>query len=175
MNKLVSIALIASSLAVSARALVVGVDAGYLVDAKDEYISARLGHAFKTDANLSHQVEIEVGYTSEKESGFTGDLLPVTVNYRAESKAEKLGYYFGAGVGFARMEISGPGSGVPKISDNDSSFAAQAFAGLSLNASPTVVLHAGVKYIWIDDVKLFGINAEVGDDLAITGGISFKF
>jgi opacity protein-like surface antigen len=175
MNKLVSLALIATSLAVSARALVVGVDAGYLLDGEDEYVSARLGHAFKADANLAHHVEIEVGFISDKEAGFKGEILPVTLNYRAESKAEKLGYYFGVGAGLARTEVSGPGSGVPRISDNDSSFAAQAFAGLSYNASPAVVLHAGVKYIWIDDVKLFGINAEVGDDIAITGGISFKF
>jgi opacity protein-like surface antigen len=170
MNKLVSLALIATSLAVSARALVVGVDAGYLVDAKEEYISARLGHALKTDANLTHHAEIEVGFTRQKESGLKGDFAPVTVNYRAESKAEKLGYYFGGGIGFARTKVSGLG-----VSDSGTSFAAQAFAGLTYNVSATVALHGGVKYIWIDDVELFGVTADVGDDIAISGGISFKF
>ncbi|HEX2861238.1 MAG TPA: outer membrane beta-barrel protein [Lacunisphaera sp.] len=175
MKKLASLALIATSLAVSAQALVVGVDAGYLLDAKEEYISARLGHEFKADTNLGHSAEIEVGYTGQKEAGIKASSMPVTINYRAESKAEKLGYYFGAGAGLARTELKAPGSGVPTISDSDTSFAAQAFAGLTYHASATVSLHAGVKYIWIDDVKLLGINAEVGDDVAFSGGLSIKF
>lgn len=176
MNKLVSLALVASSLAVSAPAFVGGFDVGYLTDAKEEYISARLGHVFATDTNLAHQVEIEIGYTSQKDSGVEGDFLPVTVNYRAESKAgEKLGYYFGLGAGFARTKVTIPGSGVMYISDKGSSFAAQAFTGLSYSLAPTTALHLGVKYIWIDDVDLLGTSVDVGDDFVLSAGISFQF
>jgi opacity protein-like surface antigen len=176
MKKLVSLALIATSLAVSAQAFVGGFDVGYLTDAKEEYISGRLGHVFNTDTNLNHQVEVEVGYTSQRESGVKGSFLPVTVNYRAEAKAaETLGYYFGVGAGFARTKVTIPGSGVPTITDSGSSFAVQAFAGLSYSVAPTTTLHLGVKYIRIDDVDLLGTSVDVGDDIALTAGLSFKF
>lgn len=176
MKKLVSLVIIAVSLAVSARALIVGADVGYLTDAKDEYISARIAHEFKSNASLVHQVELEIGYSSQKDSGAKGEFLPFTVNYRAETiPASKLGYYYGVGVGFARTDISFPGSGVPYISDSGTSLAAQAFTGLSYQVSPTATVHLGVKYIWIDDVKLFGTSLDVGDDFAFTLGISARF
>lgn len=176
MKKLVPLMIIAASLAVSARALLVGADIGYLTDAKEEYISARIVHEFKTDTALVHQIELEIGYASEKESGAKGEFMPITVNYRAETiPANKLGYFYGVGVGFARTDISFPGSGVPYISDSGTSLAAQAFTGISYQASPTAMLHLGVKYIWIDDVKLFGTSLDVGDDFALTAGVSFRF
>lgn len=171
MKKIAIIALLATSLTTSAHALIVGADVGYLTDAKEEYLSARIGHEFKADASLSHQVELEIGYTGQKESGVKGNFYPLTVNYRAETAtAKKLGFYFGAGAGFAITEISGFG-----VSDNGTSLALQAFTGLSYKASPTVTLHAGVKYIWLDNVKLFGVDVELGDDLALTAGLSIKF
>jgi opacity protein-like surface antigen len=176
MKKFVSLALIAASLAVSARALVVGADAGYLIDAEEEYISGRIGHAFASNDSLVHHVELELGYTSQKEAGAKGSFLPVTVNYRAESiAANKLGFYYGVGGGFARTKVSLPGSGVPTISDSGTSFAAQAFVGLSYQVSANGTFHLGAKYIWIDDVELLGIDAEVGDDIALSAGFSVKF
>jgi hypothetical protein len=176
MKKFVSLALIAASLAVSARALVVGADAGYLVDSEEEYISGRIGHAFASNDSLVHHVELELGYTSEKEAGAKGSLLPVTVNYRAQSiAANKLGFYYGLGAGIARTKVSGPGSGVPTISDSGTSFAAQAFVGLSYQLTDTSAFHVGAKYIWIDDVKLLGSSFDVGDDVALSAGFSVKF
>lgn len=171
MKKFVSLALIATSLAVSARALTLGADVGYLVDGGEEYISARLGHTLKSSNSLNHQVEVEAGFSSQKDSGVKGDFLPVTLNYRAESiAANKLGYYFGAGAGFSRTKVAGFG-----VSDSGTSFAAQAFVGLSYQVSATTTFHAGTKYIWIDDVELFGIKAEVGDDVVLSAGLSVKF
>jgi opacity protein-like surface antigen len=171
MKKFVSLALIAASLAVSASALNVGVEAGYLTDAKEEYISARLGYQLQSKDTLSQEIGLEIGYTSQKDSGIKGDFIPVTANYRFESTAaNKLGYYFGAGAGVAFTDVSGFG-----VSDNGSSFAAQAFTGLSYQVTDSVKLHVGIKYIWIDDVELFGTKVEVGDDLAITAGLSARF
>lgn len=176
MKKFVSLALIAASLAVTARALVFGADAGYLIDSEEEYISGRLGHAFKSDDSLIHHVEFEVGYSNQKEGGAKGSFLPVTVNYRAESiPANKLGFHFGAGAGVARTKVSGPGSGVPTISDSGTSLALQAFVGLSYRVSDNGAVHVGAKYIWIDDVELFGINANIGDDFALSAGFSVRF
>jgi opacity protein-like surface antigen len=171
MKKFISLALIAASLAVSAQALNVGLEAGYLTDAKEEYISARIGYQVRTQDTLSQELGLELGYTRQKDSGVKGEILPLTVNYRFESTAaNKLGYYFGAGAGVAFVDLSGFG-----LSDNDTTFAAQAFTGLSYQVSDAVKLHLGLKYIWIDDVKLFGTSGEVGDDLAITAGLSIKF
>jgi opacity protein-like surface antigen len=98
------------------------------------------------------------------------------VNYRAETtRAGKLGYYFGAGLGLARTSFSMPGSGVSMISDSASGFALQGFAGVSYQLSTTGTLHLGAKYLWIDDVDMFGSSFEVGDDVALTAGVSFKF
>lgn len=171
MKKIVSLALIATTLAVSAQAVILGFDAGYLIDAEEEFISARLGREFKADASLSHQLEAEIGITSMRDAGLKGDILPVMINYRAESvAANKLGFHFGVGAGFARTSVSGFG-----VSDDGTSFAAQAFTGLGYQVSPSAKLHLGVKYLWIDDVKLFGTSLDVGDDVAVSAGISFRF
>jgi hypothetical protein len=171
MKKFVSLALIAASLAVSARALVVGADAGYLVDSEEEYISGRLGHAFASNDSLVHHVELEVGYSSQKEAGVKGSFLPVTVNYRAQSiAANKLGFYYGVGAGFARTKVSGFG-----LSDSGTSFAAQGFVGLSYQVTDNGAFHVGVKYIWIDEVRLLGSSYEIGDDVALSAGFSVKF
>ncbi len=171
MKKFVSLALVAASLAVSARALVVGADAGYLIDSEEEYISGRVGHAFASNDSLIHQVELELGYSNQKESGVKGSFLPLTVNYRAESiAANKLGFYYGIGAGLARTKVSGFG-----VSDSDTSFAAQGFVGLSYQVSANGAIHLGVKYIWIDDVKLLGSSIDVGDDVALSAGFSVKF
>ena len=171
MKKFVSLALIAASLAVSARALVVGADAGYLIDFEEEYISGRGGHAFSSNDSLVHHVELELGYSNQKEAGMKGSFLPVTVNYRAQSiAANKLGFYYGIGAGVARTKVSGFG-----LSDSGTSFAAQAFVGLSYQVTDTSAFHVGAKYIWIDDVKLLGSSIDVGDDVAFSAGFSVKF
>ena len=171
MKKFVSLALIAASLAVSARALVVGADAGYLIDSEEEYISGRIGHAFSSNESLVHHVELELGYSSQREAGAKGSLLPVTVNYRAQSiAANKLGFYYGLGAGVARTKVSGFG-----LSDSGTSFAAQGFVGLSYQVTDTSAFHVGVKYLWIDEVRLLGSSYEIGDDFALSAGFSVKF
>jgi len=172
MKKFVSLVLLATSLAASARAaVVVGADVGYLVDGEEAYYSARIGLPVAARNTLTHQVELEFGYTSHEDGGAKGNFMPLTLNYRLESTpASKLGFYFGAGAGVAFTEIRGYG-----LSVEDSSFAAQAFAGLTYQANPTVSLHAGVKYLWIDEIEVYGIDVEVGDDVAFTAGLSFKF
>ncbi|HEY8995303.1 MAG TPA: outer membrane beta-barrel protein [Lacunisphaera sp.] len=171
MKKFVSLALIATSLAVSAQALILAGSAGYLVDSEEEYLTARIGHEFKATSSLSHQGEIEFAYTGSKESGVKANIYPITANYRlVNTVSEKVSYHFGAGAGLAISEVSGYG-----ISDSGSSFTAQGFAGLDYRLSPNVTAQLGAKYIWIDNVKLFGTSIEVGDDIALSAGISIRF
>jgi opacity protein-like surface antigen len=136
---------------------------------------------------VSHLGEFEVGYTQKKESvpltvgtlsgriNIKGDITPLMLNYRAEiSGSEMFGGYIGAGGGMAHVSVSGSGLGV-SVSDSDNAFAWQAFAGLTYKPSPAVSIHAGVRYIKINDVTMQGITAEVGDDTALEAGVSFKF
>ena len=184
MKKLACLAFLAASLAVSARALIIGADVGYLLDNQDEILSARVGHAFKTGTGLSHQVELEYAYTSHDESfsllgapvTATTKLKPLTLNYRAETTTQnKLGFHYGVGVGLAQVSFSRPGSGVGRVADDDSALAAQAFAGVSYQATEAVALRLGAKYLWVDDVTLAGSRVKAGDDVALSAGLSVKF
>lgn len=193
MKTLALFVLLTTGLAIVAPAAVTtGIEVGYLTDNKDAIWSGRVGWEFKTDSNFSHQVELEYGYTKHSESGLAPaplgmggtipfsqqtKLQPLTINYRAETTpADKLGYYFGAGVGETRARLSFPGSGAPTLSSSDNAFTVQAFAGVNYKVTPNATVHLGMKYLWIDDVTLFGsIKAKVGDDLALTAGVSVKF
>ena len=171
MKKLLAIALFAASLALPAQAVFVGASVGYLTDSKDTYFAGRIGTEFSSNATLSHNGEFEIGYTSDSEGGAKASILPLTANYRAQFAGnDKFGGYVGLGAGLARTKISGFG-----LSDNDWSLALQGFAGVSLKISPTASLDLGARYIWVNDVKLLGVNLDVGDDLALEVGFHVKF
>lgn len=181
MKKFATIALLATSLVTSASAAITaGLEAGYLTDSKEAYWAGRVGWEFTTTTTLSHQVELELGHTEQTERilGITGasKLTPFTINYRAETTAaNKLGFYGGAGVGKSRVGLSLKSNGQTFYSDSDNAFAYQAFAGLSYQVSPATKLHAGVRYIKIGDVRFLSQDIEVGDDLALTAGVSVRF
>lgn len=176
MKKFLTTLLVLSGLAASAQAAVlVGVDAGYLIDSEEEFVSARVGFELSRANAFSHQLELQVGYTEDEEFGAQADILPVTVNYRlAATTTGPWGYSLGAGAGFARSRIDGVSINGP-VKLRDESFAAQAFAGVTYAAGSSVTLSLGAKYIWIDDVNFAGTDVEVGDDVALTAGISFQF
>jgi len=178
MKKILAIALLTAGFAVSAPAVIVGASVGYLTDSKEAYFAVRAGTEFSSNATLSHNGEFEIGYTSDSEGGAKASILPLTLNYRAQfAGTGKIGGYAGFGAGFARTSVSVPGSGLPRISANGTSFAAQGFAGVSFQLSPTASLDFGARYIWIDDVKLqlWGVKAEVGDDLALECSLHLRF
>jgi opacity protein-like surface antigen len=173
MKHIASTLLFATSLAVtSAHAVIVGASVGYLTDAKDEYVAARVGTQFSANQSIAHIGEFEIGYTSQSESGITADFMPVTLNYRAEfANAGKFGTYAGVGAGMAMTKVKAPYG----ISADNWSFAAQGFAGVSYKVSDKARLNLGARYVWIDDVRLLGSKVEVGDDVALEIGFGFKF
>lgn len=176
MKKILSTFLLITGLAASAQAsIIVGVDAGYLIDSEEEFLSARVGFEVARTGDFAHHLEFEVGYTDDKEGGIKADLVPLTANYRFTAPASgQWSYYAGAGLGVARARIDGASIfGPVKLSDE--AFAVQAFGGFTYQASPAVALTVGAKYLWIDDVKFAGSSFEVGDDVAVTAGISFRF
>jgi outer membrane protein W len=175
MKKLLISLFLASGLAASAQTLVTGLDVGYLLDSEEAYTTGRLGWQFKANETYTHQLELEVGYTETTEAGGSADLLPVTVNYRLQGTTSgAFGYYFGVGAGFARLGVDGVSTG-GSVRLRDTSFAAQGFAGITYQASPAVTLSLGAKYLWIDDVTLASTSFEVGDDIALSAGISIRF
>ncbi|HWA26016.1 MAG TPA: outer membrane beta-barrel protein [Lacunisphaera sp.] len=185
MKRILLLALLAAGLASAAPAAVTaGLEVGYLTDNKDAIWSGRIGWQFASTVNLSHQVELEIGHTEHTEGlapgspyHFKTKLMPVTLNYRAEtSAADKLGFYFGAGVGQTRVSYRLPGAGVPNVWDSDNAFSYQAFGGVTYKLTANASLRAGVKYIHVGDATVFSFaKVEVGDDLALTAGLDFKF
>lgn len=174
-KSLIASLLLLTALKASAQTVVTGAEAGYLLDSEEEYLSGRVGLEFRANGPFSHQLEVEVGYTDKKEFGAKADLLPVTLNYRlVVTGPQRVGWYIGGGAGFARTRMDGVSTGGP-IKLRDESFAAQGFAGLTYQAGPSTTLSLGAKYLWIDDVTLAGTRFSVEDDVALTGGISFRF
>jgi hypothetical protein len=170
MKKLLLLAFIAS-LTTSVRAVIIGVDAGYLLDSEEAFVAARVGGAVAANDRHSHIIEFELGYTEDSEMGAKGEIIPMMLNYRIESsKAIGWGFFGGLGAGAARAEVSGFG-----LSFHDTTFAAQAFGGLRYSFTPTSALNLGLKYLWMDDVEFSGVSAEMGDDLALSVGLSFRF
>ncbi|HEX2861239.1 MAG TPA: hypothetical protein VHN79_06350 [Lacunisphaera sp.] len=175
MKKTLTALLVACGLAGSAHALVLGADIGYLLDSKEAYYTGRFGWELKANETYRHQLEVEVGYTETREAGGRADLVPLTFNYRlAGVTSGNFGYYVGAGAGIGRLSVDGVSTG-GSVRLRDTSFAAQGFAGLTYEASPAVIVSVGAKYIWIDDVTLASTTFEVGDDVALSAGISIKF
>lgn len=175
MKKFLIALFVITGLAASARAVIIGAEAGYLLDSEEEYLSLRAGFELKAAGPASHQLELEIGHTDEHESSLKARLTPVTLNYRLQvAGTGKWGYYVGAGAGFARATIDGVSiTGPVRLRDN--SFAAQGFAGVTYQAGPSTTLNLGAKYIWVDDMTFTGSTVEIGDDVAIQAGFSFRF
>ena len=172
MKKFVSLLLLAASLAVSARAgVVAGASVGYLVDSEEAYYSARLGYQFNTATSFAHQIEVEYGYSQFEDSGVETSLAPITLNYRASSAAgNKFAYHVGAGAGVAQIEID-----YLWYEGKDQPLAVQGFAGVDYHCTPNLSLNLDAKYLWIDDVEILGTSFEVGDDVVLSAGLTFKF
>ena len=175
MKHITSTALLAISLAVtSAQALTVGTSAGYLLDAEEEYITARVGSQFGSSQGIAHNGEFEIGFSSQSEDIGRGEYLPLMINYRAEfTNTGKFLPYLGLGAGAARTQVKI--FGYSTFNEKDWSFAAQGFAGVSYQVSQKASLSAGARYIWIDDASYRGVKVEVGDDVALELGLHIRF
>jgi len=168
--------LLATGAVSAARAtIIVGSEVGYLFDDEEAYYTGRLGLELRALPAGSHQLEVEAGYTETLIAGGDARLLPVTLNYRFVSEGSgALGYYAGLGAGLARAHVDGYSINGP-VQLRDESFAAQAFAGIEYRLTPLVALTAGLRYIWVDKVTLASTPVEIGDDVAVSLGLRFKF
>ncbi len=171
MKKLLCILLSAASSAFAAGSYVGG-NVGYLVDSEDVFIAGHLGVDLSKAETLLHGVEVEVGYAHQSDFGASADIIPVMLNYRFATKPldKSVSFYAGAGAGASNVRIWGFG-----LSDDGWAFTAQAFTGVAFKATERVTLKAGVRYLWIDEVKLFNYPITVGDDVAVELGLGVRF
>ena len=149
-----------------------GVD--YMIDAEEPFYNAHLGYDFGNGSSLF----LESGWLGEEEDPsflfpFAADLdiVPITIHYKYEWMFnDAFGLYVGAGLGASNVDISaGP------VGDDDWVFTAQAFAGLVYNVTPNFEIYAGARYVWLDDVSVFGANFDDLDDIGVGAGIRFNF
>lgn len=146
-----------------------GVD--YLVDAEEPFFNGHLGYDFGNGSSLF----LESGWVGEEEFVFPVnidlDIVPITLDYKYEYMFnESFGLYAGVGAGASLVDIS-----AGFVSDDDWVFTAQAFAGLVYNVSPSFEIYAGARYIWMDDVSLFGASIDDLDDVGVGAGLRFNF
>jgi opacity protein-like surface antigen len=168
---LINILVLTAAVATASAAPHLGVSAGYLIDSKESLVAARAGfEAFKS-GTASHQIELEVGYTSDSEFNIDLDLVPILANYRITAPlSTKMDFFGGLGLGTTRTKLSGFG-----LSDSGNAFTTQVFGGVAFNPSPKVAITAAARYLRIDDVELFGFKAKVGDDVSLELGLAFRF
>jgi opacity protein-like surface antigen len=171
MKKIALLAFLATSLVAAAQATIVGFSVGYLADTQDPLFTVRAGGAFSESSAISHQGEFEIGFTRSSETGIRAEIMPLMLNYRAEFVNQSpWAAYLGFGGGVARSKVK-----VWFGSNDDWSAALQGFAGATYKLSANTKLLLGARYLWIDDVKLFNVPLEVGDDVSFEVGLSFKF
>jgi len=154
----------------------VGVGVGYLLDSEEAMIAIRAGMELPSRSlsdlpdRFSHNLEFELGYIDLGDSGTDFDVTAFFFNYRGEMTGLGWVPYFGAGLGFANADVK-----VGFISDDDTVFAAQAFGGMKYNFTPAASLTLGARYLWIDEVKVFGFTSSSTDDVALEASFSFRF
>ncbi len=173
-----------------------GGSVGYLVDYEEEMYHAHVGAELHKGA-YSHGFFLEVGYTEEDERWYEPqwredwsadmEIMPITLNYKLEGPlADNFRWYVGAGLGVAIADLdykwrrrdfagtSGQGG------DDDTVFAAQAFAGLIWEVNDSFEVYGGVRYIYLDgpEFKFDGATVEWDDeidDTLIELGARFNF
>jgi hypothetical protein len=163
----------------------IGGSAGYLVDAEEGYYAGHIGVDTPWDvAGFNIAMYAEVGYTeADNRDGsmfynVDTDIVPVTFNLKFERPLSgNLNAYVGGNLGGASLDIdASPYAGAgAKLSDDDWVFTASVFGGLVYNVTPAFEVFGGVRWIYMDDTNIRGINVELGDDVLFEGGLRFNF
>jgi opacity protein-like surface antigen len=166
----------------------IGGTAGYLVDAEEGYYSGQVG--VDTPWNFGGwnvAMYAEVGYTqADNRDGASfynvdTDVVPVTFNFKLERPISgNLGAYLGVNLGAASLDINanpfmGAAAGSTQVSDDAWVFTTSVFGGLVYNVSPAFEVFGGVRWIYMDDTDIRGVNVELSDDVLFEAGLRFNF
>jgi opacity protein-like surface antigen len=171
MKKLITLILLSAASLAHAETPYVGGSVGYLVDAEEHYFTGRIGYEVARTNAITHSVEVEVGIVALDETNVSLDLVPVFANYRfnADTARPTVSYYGGAGLGSARLKASLFG-----FDDSGWTFAGQAFGGVEFKVQRNVSVTVGARYLYIDEVNVFGVDIEADDDFGIEVGIRIR-
>ena len=122
------------------------------------------------DKGLTHSVEGEVGYMSDKDYGLKLEVIPVMANYRLSGNlgTSQFRFYSGAGAGFSRQKLTG------LVHDDAWTFAAQAFGGVETILTPRTSLTLGARYLWLNNYTIANVRIGSSDDVSIELGIRFR-
>lgn len=157
----------------------VGASYGYLTDLDEDMYSAQIGwDTCWAPLGLDTAIYLEVAYAnadshvSANESPFNIpgsvdlDIVPVTLNLKFSGNLiGGLNGYIGGGLGVAFVDYKATASAFPvSIVDEDTSFYAQAFAGLSYNFTEQFEVFGGGRFIYLDNGSN-SFQSEVGPEL----------
>lgn len=160
-----------------------GGSVGHLDEWDEEMYTLNIGTERKCPgSNCSQSFYLEIGFTNreataEREDGAAdiasalnltlgqeirvtaeADIIPITLNYRYEcALTQKLSWHVGAGAGIALVDLEFRTS-VDSQSYDDTTFYAQAFAGIVYNISESFEVSLGARYIFMDDPDLTGFS-----------------
>lgn len=157
--------------AASLHAAYVGGSVGYWIDSEEIYFASQLGFELSAQTNNSHNLEVEILYFSEEEYDIDATFVPLMLNYRFKGTSNSITYSAGAGAGLSYVDIDASYFG----SDSDTAITLQAFASVGYAVSEAVEIFGGLRYLWIDGVDVFGASTDSADDVAIEGGVRFRF
>lgn len=149
----------------------VGGSVGYFFDAEEAYYTLHLGAKIAETGSITHSLFLEGLYTEVNDNFIDTDLIPVTVNYKADfALNDRLSLYAGVGVGAAFIDSSfGP------FDDSNTELAAQIFAGLGYDVTETFEIYGGARWLWVDDSSVGPLPVDNGDDIGAELGLRFKF
>ena len=143
-----------------------------MLDSEEVFWNGHIGYNLSDASSLF----IEAGWMGEDEtiSGFdvSVDIVPVSLNYQYEwALGDSLSWYFGAGIGMGNVEVD-----VKNVAaDDDWEFMAQAFTGLVYEFTPAFEAYLGLRYLWLDDSEIGGVDVDDLDDFGVGLGLRFNF
>lgn len=180
----------------------IGGSGGYLLDYEEDMYHAHLGVDMPYDwGGFRPSLFLEVGFAETSDLTSIIDptvptavvttplvsdfqFVPLTLNFKLERQiVDRLHFYagVGAGVAFTEFEAYAPVTAGPplSVSEDDTVFYAQAFAGLGYDVTEHFEIFTGARWIYLDEPDFFGAPAAgvatFDDDVLVEGGIRFTF
>lgn len=142
--------------------------------------TVEFAHILSEIDGLSRTMGIEIGYITSEADGFLGeletDLIPLLINYTLGSSIEE-GFIWeaGGGLGFYFVDADLTTIFDGSRSDDDIVFGGQIFGRLGYRFGESLGLMAGVRYMIAEDAKLFGVEDEVVNSVALDLSLRFAF
>ncbi len=148
-----------------------GGSVGYLFDNEEEFYTLHFGREIAQTGSVTHSLFLEGAYTEFSTFIIDTDVVPVTLNYKADlAITDSFSFYAGLGLGAAFVDTS-----VGPFSDDSVELTGQIFAGLGYDVTESFEIYGGARWIWVDDTSVGPLSVDLGDDVGAELGLRFKF